>query len=51
MIGGMIWPPAQAVASIPAAKVGETPRFWIIRIANVPVPPILATVTHESGSN
>jgi hypothetical protein len=51
MIGGMICPPEDAVASIPAAKVGENPRFLIIGIVKVPVPTILATVDPDIVPN
>jgi hypothetical protein len=50
MIGGMICPPDEAVASIPAAKLGENPRRLIIGMVNVSVPTILATVDPERDS-
>jgi len=51
MIGGMICPPDEAVASIPAAKVGEKPRFLIIGMVKVPVPTMLATVLPDMVPN
>ena len=51
IIGGMICPPEDAVASIPAANVGEKPRFLIIGIVKVPVPTMLATVDPDIVPN
>ena len=51
MIGGIICPPEEAVASIPPAKVGEKPLFLIIGIVNVPVPTIFATTLPDIVPN
>ena len=51
MIGGMIWPPLDAVASIPPAKAGLKPRCLISGIVKVPVPTMLATVLPDIVPN
>ena len=51
MIGGMICPPDDAVASIPPAKAGLNPRRLIIGIVNVPVPTMFATVDPDIVPN
>ena len=51
MIGGMIWPPDEAVASMPAAKVGVKPRRLIIGMVKVPVPTMFATVEPDMVPN
>ena len=48
MIGGIIWPPVDAVASTPPANVGRKPRFLIIGIVMTPVPTTLATAEPDT---
>ena len=43
IIGGIIWPALDAVASIPPAKAGSKPRFFIIGIVITPVATTLVT--------
>ena len=38
MMGGMIWPPAEAAASTPPAYSGLYPIFFIKGMVKVPVP-------------
>src|SRR5690625_60955 len=43
MIGGMIWPPVEAVASVAAATCGRNPAFFMIGMVNEPEATVLAT--------
>ena len=51
MIGGMIWPPVEAVASTPPAKDGLNPRLMIIGMVITPVPTTFATAEPDIVPN
>ncbi len=51
MIGGMIWPPVEAVASTPAAKCGGNPERFISGIEIGPSTMTLATALPEIVPN
>ena len=48
MIGGMICPPVEAVASVAAAKWGLNPAFFISGMVNDPEATVLATEEPET---
>ena len=51
MMGGMIWPALDAVASTPPAKAGENPRCLIIGIVMTPVATTLVTAPPDMVPN
>src|SRR5688500_20034397 len=51
MIGGMIWPPVEATASMAAAASGLKPVFFIIGMVNQPSTMTLATAEPEIVPN
>ena len=51
MIGGIICPPVEAVASTPPANSGLKPRRFIIGIVITPVPTTFATAEPETVPN
>src|SRR5699024_788680 len=48
MIGGISWPPVEAVASVAAATCGLKPAFFIIGMVNEPEATVFATAEPET---